>query len=117
MFASNSELRLSWDKSVTEQHVVENLDAGHDICYVAFRRVATVYPRDVVTLRVKCRLNMRPGIASPDCAAPGSSTEELPEGGGVLSTNVSSGDETVDAEATAYGSMSCSIHHPDVPEA
>ncbi|CDJ42719.1 hypothetical protein, conserved [Eimeria tenella] len=109
-FASNSDLRSLWDKNVTEQHVVEQLDAGHDICYVAFRRVATVYPRDVCTLRVKCRFRTNPKVAG--------STEGLPEADGALSTTSSNGQGTeAEAEATAYASMSCSIDHPDVPEA
>lgn len=89
---------------------MEQLDAGHDICYVAFRRVATVYPRDVCTLRVKCRFRTNPKVAG--------STEGLPEADGALSTTSSNGQGTeAEAEATAYASMSCSIDHPDVPEA
>ena len=134
MFASNAELRLSWDKSVSEQRVVEQLDAGHDICYVAFRRLATVYPRDVVTLRVKCRLNMRPAVASPasaaaaaaaasGCGAGGGSSDanagllQQQEGLQGLITSTGGVAEDAEEEETAYGSMSCSIHHPEVPEA
>ncbi|KAL8275676.1 hypothetical protein Esti_000239 [Eimeria stiedai] len=107
-FASDSELRCQWDKNMTEQHVVEEVDAGHDVCYVAFRRIATVYPRDLVTLRVKCRLPVRAksveaaGAPTASCTPPDS-----PE--------VRDGAES-EADVTAYSSMSCSIDHPDVPE-
>lgn len=105
MFASNGELRCQWDRNITEQHVVEQLDEGHDICYVAFRRFATVYPRDVVTLRVKCRVPLQPRIAEPP--------EEIP---GILHSFCSEGPELEEEETTAYTSMSCSIDHPDAPE-
>lgn len=109
MFASNSELRCQWDKNVTEQHVVEQLEAGRDVCYVAFRRIATVYPRDLVTLRVKCRLPMRPKFADV--------TADLVDGYGVgrSCAEVRSGSQS-EADMAAYSSMSCSIVHPDAPE-
>ncbi|KAL8451943.1 hypothetical protein Emed_001678 [Eimeria media] len=108
-FASDSELRCQWDKNVTEQHVVEQVDAGHDVCYVAFRRIATVYPRDLVTLRVKCRLPVRAksveaaGAPTESCTPPADSPELRD-------------DEESEADLTAYSSMSCSIDHPDAPE-
>lgn len=109
MFASNSELRSQWDKNVTEQHVVEQLGAGRDVCYVAFRRIATVYPRDVVTLRVKCRLLVQPRVAE---AADGLLAPQNLNSSCATSRD---GPESED-DVTAYSSMSCSINHPDVPE-
>ncbi|KAL8430190.1 hypothetical protein ACSSS7_006097 [Eimeria intestinalis] len=108
-FASDTELRCQWDKNVTEQHVVEQVDAGHDVCYVAFRRIATVYPRDLVTLRVKCRLPLRAkcveAIGAPtESCTPFADSPELRD------------DADAEADLTAYSSMSCSIDHPDAPE-
>ncbi|KAL8449179.1 hypothetical protein Emag_003699 [Eimeria magna] len=108
-FASDSGLRCQWDKNVTEQHVIEQVDAGHDVCYVAFRRIATVYPRDLVTLRVKCRLPVR----AKSVEAAGAPTESftVPADSPELRDDVES-----EADLTAYSSMSCSIDHPDAPE-
>lgn len=109
MFASNSELRSQWDKNVTEQHVVEQLGPGQDICYVAFRRIATVYPRDVVTLRVKCRLTVQPRVAEP--------ADGLLDRQNLDTSCANSRDGAESGEdVTAYSSMSCSIDHPAVPE-
>lgn len=108
MFASNGELRCQWDRNITEQHVVEQLDEGHDICYVAFRRFATVYPRDVVTLRVKCRVPIQPRIAEPP--------DGIPDILRSFHEPCHEGPEPEGEDATAYTSMSCSIDHPDAPE-
>ncbi|KAL8427816.1 hypothetical protein Efla_005424 [Eimeria flavescens] len=110
-FASDSELRCQWDKHVTEQHVIEQVDAGRDICYVAFRRIATVYPRDLVTLRVKCRLPVRPKAV--ELAEASTGTEHS---GAVASPDWQAEPES-EAEMIAYSSMSCSIDHQDAPEA
>lgn len=109
MFASNGELRCQWDKNVTEQHVVEELDPGRDVCYVAFRRIATVHPRDVVTLRVKCRLPVRPKVVQ----AAGDLVNYHSRGSSSAASDPWS---ESDAETTAYSSMSCSIDHPKAPE-
>ncbi|OEH77359.1 hypothetical protein cyc_02884 [Cyclospora cayetanensis] len=111
MFASNAELRSLWDKNMTEQHVVEQLDVGHDICYVAFRRIATVYPRDVVTLRAKCRLHLHPLVAETAPMATRNSHEDFISDDCMTEKVLPSEEDKI-----AYTSMSCSIHHPDVPE-
>jgi len=50
-YASDVKYRKIWDTNVAEVRNVESLGEGVDICYVATKRVGTIYPRDTVNLR------------------------------------------------------------------
>lgn len=102
-FASDEQLRWCWDKHCQKQLLVESYGPGRDICYLAFKRVATLYPRDVVTLRIKCRFHTTRRIL-------GTKTRE-DDGDGMLY-----GGQTNAEDLLAFSSMSCSVYHPLVPE-
>eukprot|EP00918_Siedleckia_nematoides_P049805 GHVU01109107.1.p1 GENE.GHVU01109107.1~~GHVU01109107.1.p1 ORF type:complete len:689 (+),score=139.93 GHVU01109107.1:262-2328(+) len=51
-YASEMANRKKWDKNIEEVRRVEGLGDRVDICYTGTKRIATVYPRDLVSLRV-----------------------------------------------------------------
>ncbi|PHJ16516.1 start domain-containing protein [Cystoisospora suis] len=52
-FASDSRLRATWDANLGGHYTLETLAQNTDVCRVLIKRIATVYPRDVVTLRAR----------------------------------------------------------------
>ncbi|KEP63937.1 UNVERIFIED_CONTAM: START domain-containing protein [Hammondia hammondi] len=94
-FASDSRLRATWDANLGGHAILETVTANTDICQVLMKRVATLYPRDLVTLRAK-----RSWVLPAAKHEPG-------------------GHFQVDERQVAkqvYASCSCSIDHPAAPE-
>eukprot|EP01068_Selenidium_serpulae_P007754 Selendium_serpulae@DN4797_c0_g1_i1.p1 len=55
-FASNPKFRKVWDSNCEEVDHVENLAPDVHVTYTAVKRIATIYPRDTVALRIVRRL-------------------------------------------------------------
>ncbi|CEM30981.1 unnamed protein product [Vitrella brassicaformis CCMP3155] len=51
-YASDVRYRKIWDSNCAEVQRLETLGDGIDLCYVATKRVATIFPRDTVNLRI-----------------------------------------------------------------
>ncbi|KFH16251.1 START domain-containing protein [Toxoplasma gondii MAS] len=94
-FASDSRLRATWDANLGGHAILETVTANTDICQVLMKRVATLYPRDLVTLRAKRSWVLPTAKHEP------------------------AGHFQVDERQVAkqvYASCSCSIDHPAAPE-
>ncbi|CBZ54641.1 Protein containing a possible START(Steroidogenic acute regulatory (STAR) related lipid transfer) domain,related [Neospora caninum Liverpool] len=94
-FASDSRLRATWDANLGGHAILETLTTNTDICQVSLKRVATLYPRDLVTLR-----------ARRSWAIPTPKHEPADH---------AKADERREAKQV-YASCSCSIDHPAAPE-
>ncbi|PFH37202.1 hypothetical protein BESB_036600 [Besnoitia besnoiti] len=94
-FASDSTLRATWDPHLGGHAVLETLTPHMDICRVLLKRVAAIYPRDIVTLRARRTWRLPRAAHEPPEA-------ELQEG--------------KEDTRLVYASCSCSIDHPDAPE-
>lgn len=113
-YASSLENRRKWDTYLNNAKLIERIDSSTDICYISFRGIGTLSPRECVNLRVIRRINP-PDIISTR------GTEQTPNGSGASShdmNNVSTNEKKQsDAESGhGYCSCSCSVVHPDFQE-
>lgn len=97
-YSTDSNNRRVYDNNTVDLKVVEAVSSGLDVMYVATKRIATVYPRDIVNIRFLHGFNIKNCFKFM-------SWDEL---------NASS--VRVNQEDVICCSCSCSIEHPDAPE-
>lgn len=97
-YSTDSNNRRVYDNNTVDLKVVETVSSGLDVMYVATKRIATVYPRDIVNIRFLHGFNIKECFKFMNW-------DEL---------NTSSA--RMNQENLICCSCSCSIEHPDAPE-
>ncbi|KAJ1611555.1 Steroidogenic acute regulatory related lipid transfer domain-containing protein [Cryptosporidium canis] len=97
-YSTDSRNRRVYDNNTVDLRVVETVSPGLDVMYVATKRIATVYPRDIVNIRFLHGFNLKNRFKFM-------SWDEL------STSSIKNSQEDV-----ICCSFSCSIEHPDAPE-
>ncbi|KAL3128975.1 Steroidogenic acute regulatory related lipid [Cryptosporidium hominis] len=96
-YSTDSNNRRVYDNNTVDLKVVENIAPGLDVMYVATKRIATVYPRDIVNIRYLHGYNIKNGFK-------------------FMSWNDLSASAKINQDEMMCCSCSCSTEHPDAPE-
>ncbi|KAK9173467.1 START domain containing protein [Cryptosporidium meleagridis] len=96
-YSTDSNNRRVYDNNTVDLKVVENIAPGLDVMYVATKRIATVYPRDIVNIRYLHGYNIKNGFK-------------------FMSWNDLSASKKINQDEVMCCSCSCSTEHPDAPE-
>ncbi|OII70824.1 uncharacterized protein cubi_00969 [Cryptosporidium ubiquitum] len=97
-YSTDSNNRRVYDNNTVDLKVVENVSPGLDVMYVATKRIATVYPRDIVNIRFLHGFNIKNCFKFM-------TWDEL-----------SNSSTRINQEDVICCSCSCSTEHPDAPE-
>ncbi|KAH8585046.1 Steroidogenic acute regulatory (STAR) related lipid transfer [Cryptosporidium sp. chipmunk genotype I] len=97
-YSTDSNNRRVYDNNTVDLRIVENVSPGLDVMYVATKRIATVYPRDIVNIRYLHGYNIKNSFKFM-------SWDEL-----------SASSTKINQDDVICCSCSCSTEHPDAPE-